>query len=186
MAFVANGQASTSDLESHLSASSYTTKTRGERMTPAARPSGQGVYCLADIKSSTHLIYKLTTPNSLGEVQDAFGILDQGSFVVSTKNPESNSGGNQLPGNANFPQSLQKTFGTRSWLPLTPEHLTYNETGLLFIGSGAHNLETDTANEDLTRLSHEDEARESLKLIFKDLGLSLMKHESKPLLGEFA
>lgn len=186
MSFVAKGKALKEDLVARLGSSTYSTKTRGERTTPAARPAGEGVYTIASIASTTHLAYILTQPDEPGEVQKAFGIHAQGSFVVSTKNPESNAQGNQLPGNAKFSSILQNEFGSRSWLPMKPQHLTYDDCGLLLIGEKDEKVEEVDQDHVLSDLHTEDVSRESLHQIFEDLGLSLKTHQSKPLLGEFA
>lgn len=189
MAFVAQGKANTEDIRNRLASNTYSTKTRGERTTPAGRPMGEGVYCIANVQDTTHLAYILSTPTEMGEVQDAFGLHHQGSFIISVKNPQSKSGGNQLPGNANFPEELQKEFGSRSWLPMKPQHLDYDDCGLLFIGQKEEAADKidEEVHEALTKLEDEDSARESLKQIFIDLGLSLKEHESKPLIdGKFS
>ena len=189
MAFVAQGSATTDEIAGRLAKNTYSTKTQGERTTPAARPIGEGVYCIAKIKDSTHFAYKLSTPSDIGEVQKEFGLNEQGAFVISTKNPQAKSGGNQLPGNAKFPSNLQEAFGSRGWLPTVPQHLDYDDCGLLLIaqkGDAVHEIDEEV-NEALSTLEDEDSSRESLKQIFIDLGLSLKEHESKPLAtGEFA
>lgn len=186
MAFVADGGIHTKEIKERLAANTYSTKTRGERTTPAARPFGEGVYSLVSHGNATHLCYRLTTPTELGPVQEAFGVHEMGSFVLSTKNPESKSRGVALPSTCKFPESLQTEFGTRNWLPTRTEHLSYDGCGLLFIGTKAGDLGDLDDDGVLSKLGQEDESRESMKQIFEDLGISLKTHESKPLLGEFA
>lgn len=187
MGFVAQGEIHTDEIKERLAASTYSTKTRGERTTPAARPSGEGVYSLVSHNNATHLCYRLTQPNEMGEVQETFGIHEMGSFALSTKNPESGSRGIQvMPSSAKFPDSLQTEFGSRSWLPTRVEHLGYDGCSLLFIGKQPDKLGDLDKDGVLEKLGEQDESRESLKHIFEDLGISLKTHESKPLLGEFA
>lgn len=187
MGFVASGEIDTNEMKERLAENSYSTNTRGERMTPAARPFGEGVYSLVSHDGSTHLCYRLITPSSMGEVQKEFGVHDMGRYVLSTKNPESSSRGIQvLPSTCKFPESLHHEFGSRSWLPTRAEHLAYDGCGLLFIGTKPGELGELDEDGVLEQLGHEDESRESIRQIFQDLGITLKTHESKPLLGEFA
>lgn len=71
-----------------LSKSEYMTKTMGGRTTPAATPIGEGVYAITSTGRESHLVYMLTLPEKLGEVQKEMGLKKKGSFIISTKNPE--------------------------------------------------------------------------------------------------
>jgi hypothetical protein len=95
-AFVEKSGASFQTLkEEFLRASEeYQTKTAGARHTPAATPVGEGVYAITSTGRASHLVYMLTLPGELGEVQREIGLKERGSFVISTKNPE-------FPGPAN-------------------------------------------------------------------------------------
>lgn len=66
----------------------YTTLTLGERVTPACRPAGEGVYGIVKRDNYSHLAYVLELPHELGEVQKALNIVAEGCFVLSVKNPE--------------------------------------------------------------------------------------------------
>src|SRR5689334_18770378 len=63
----------------------YHTKTKGERTVAGARPCGEGVYGIIEHKGHTHLAYVLEFPEELGDVQKAFRIEREGSFIVSVK-----------------------------------------------------------------------------------------------------
>lgn len=184
MAFVAGGKVATKDIQGLLAANTYQTKTRGQRTTPTARPMGEGVYSIVSTNGSTSLSYMLTKPDEVGDVQKVFGLSDQGTFTVSTKNPESNASGNQLPGNAKFAPDLQEEFGSRAWLPLNAKHLEYDDCGLLLIGHQSDQVKDES--DVLEELHKEDESRENFSQVFEDLGLSLKDYQSKPLMGEFA
>lgn len=80
--------------EEFLKGNDYDTKTAGTRHTPAATPVGEGVYAITSTGRESHLVYMLTLPEKLGEVQKEMGLKSQGSFIISTKNP-------QYPGPAN-------------------------------------------------------------------------------------
>jgi len=71
-----------------LSSSEYDTKTAGTRHSPAATPIGEGVYAITSTGRESHLVYMLTLPEKLGEVQQKIGLKEKGSFIISTKNPE--------------------------------------------------------------------------------------------------
>ena len=71
-----------------LASSEYETKTAGHRHTPAASPVGEGIYAITSTGRESHLVYVLTLPEKLGEVQKEMGLKEKGSFIISTKNPE--------------------------------------------------------------------------------------------------
>ena len=99
-AFVEKAGASFTDLkEQFLAGAEYTTKTAGQRHTPAASPVGEGIYAITKTGRGSHLAYVLTVPEELGEVQREIGLKEKGSFVVNTKNPEYPS-----PPNARLPK----------------------------------------------------------------------------------
>lgn len=89
MAFVEKTHASFKELrDDFLSASDYETKTAGTRHTPAATPAGEGVYAITSTGRTSHLVYLLTLPAELGEVQKKMGVGQRASFIMSTKNPD--------------------------------------------------------------------------------------------------
>jgi hypothetical protein len=107
---------SESELEQGLREQTYKTKTRGERVVPAARSAGEGRYALAEVESSLRLIYKLSRPRRSGAVQRTFNIVPKAEFVISIKNPDKSSPpGAGLPEHeeADYPKSLRKSFGGR-------------------------------------------------------------------------
>jgi hypothetical protein len=81
------------EIEQKFTRQSYDTKTRGRRVEPAARPAGEGVYALIRHEDHTHLTYALELPERRGEVQKRFKIEDEGSYIVSIKNPAKSSPG---------------------------------------------------------------------------------------------
>jgi hypothetical protein len=88
------------DIDKKLDAEVYTTKTRGERHISGARPVAEGVYALVRYHDHVHLgysplfsslnvsAYVLELPDEPNEVQKAFNIGKEGSFVLQVKNPE--------------------------------------------------------------------------------------------------
>jgi hypothetical protein len=114
----------------------FITKTRGERVRPAARPAGEGVYEIVRHDRHTHLVYALELPKKPGQVQQELHIEKEASYIFSIKNPE-------IPSQArleeshrpDFPQTLQEKFAHRRWISVDPpEFLNYEGTELLLIG----------------------------------------------------
>ena len=99
MLFVEKANASMGEIKSGMGASDYATKTAGTRHTPAMAPIGEGVYALTSTGRESHLAYMVTIPSELSEVQRDVGLREQGSFIVSVKNPQ--YGG---PANTNLPK----------------------------------------------------------------------------------
>jgi hypothetical protein len=126
------------ELRQMLAGGTYETETRGDRHLPAARPVGEGVYCLARRGRSSILAYALELPAEPGEVQRAFHIEKQGHFVLSVKNPEAA----RPPGigldeeqKAEFPDELMERFGARKWIAADPpEFLNYEGAEIVLIG----------------------------------------------------
>jgi hypothetical protein len=88
-----------------LASSEYETKTAGTRHAPAATPVGEGVYAITSTGRESHLVYLLTLPAEMGEVQREIGLKERGSFVISTKNPEFPGPANaRLPKAAEYPK----------------------------------------------------------------------------------
>ena len=177
MAFVEQAQVSNQTLkEKFYSGSDYTTKTTGTRHTPEVTPLGEGVYAMTTTgggQGTTHLVYMLTIPEEIGEVQKDVGLADKGSFVVSLKNPKSSGPSYaQLPQKPDFPDEVFEEFRGRGWMPAHPKHLDYANAQMLLIGENfesSDNLEAaakdakddskETPQEELEKLEHEDELR---------------------------
>lgn len=71
-----------------VSVDEYDTKTHSHRVSPAARPVGEGMYSLVRhetaTKTSTYLVYQLEHPgpHKKHELQEVMNIEAQGSFVI--------------------------------------------------------------------------------------------------------
>ncbi|KAF1985739.1 tetrapyrrole biosynthesis, uroporphyrinogen III synthase [Aulographum hederae CBS 113979] len=191
MTFIEKANVSMSDLKDEfMKGSDYETKTAGTRHTPAVAPVGEGVYAITTVKSSSHLAYMLTIPSEIGEVQNAMGIRDNGSFVLSLKNPSVTGPANaSLPQGPEFSKDIMEEFRGRAWMSVRAEHMGYENAQLLLIGSGADDvakaLETTKSDEKngkmepeeaMDKLEGEDEERvEHLHgddSVFADLGIS--------------
>ncbi|TVY36694.1 hypothetical protein LCER1_G009242 [Lachnellula cervina] len=191
LVFVDKGEATVKDLRDQLQGSEYATKTVGTSTTEPVTPFAEGIYAITSTGRESHLAYHLTVPSSIGEIQKELGLHEQGSFVVSAKNPETPSPGNAgLDNPAKYPEELQKKFRGLRWMPLVPELLAYAGTQVLLIGEAMGGLgksveemskdqrddEKETPSEELEKLEEEDHDRvENLKEddpVFADLGLS--------------
>ncbi|KAM4057691.1 hypothetical protein HRG_009318 [Hirsutella rhossiliensis] len=139
MAFVEMSSPSYDELKrKFLASDDYETKTAGTRHTPAATPVGEGVYAITTTGRESHLAYMTTLPEKLGSVQTKLGLKDQGSFVLSTKNPQHKGPANaRLPKGPEFPEEIIKEFRSLRWLPSRPEHLNYENAQLLLIGESS-------------------------------------------------
>jgi len=165
----------------------YTTKTRGERKLEAARPAGEGFYSIVEHHGHTHLAYVLELPQDLGEVQHAFNIEKEGSYVIAVKNPESPApfGVPSAQLKEELPSHLQALFHGRKWIPVVrPELLDYKGTEIIIIGA------SDDLKQEFGELGAEmekEEQRDMKKLrpaskLFEELHLDKKKYFPQPLL----
>lgn len=101
------------EIEQGLRRETYSTKTLGERLQPAARPVGEGIYEIIKHRGHTNLIYALELPEELGKAQKDLGIKTEASYIITIKNPEAASpNGMGLPAEekADLPEHLQNRF----------------------------------------------------------------------------
>jgi hypothetical protein len=155
LSFVEKTGASFDDIKNtFLKGSDYETKTAGKRHTPAATPAGEGVYAITTTGRESHLAYMLTLPEKLGEVQKELGLKSKGSFIISTRNPETSPpAGAQVPEGPDYPKEyvysavrvdksltdirLQEEFRGLRWLPSQPKHLDHVKSQILLIGESS-------------------------------------------------
>lgn len=163
------------DVEDELDEEVYKTKTRGTRLLPAARPVGEGVYEIAKHGDHTHLAYALELPKRTGKVQEGFNLEEEGSYIITVKNPEKpapEGAGLNEEQKAEFPQRLKKRFEGRSFVNAEPtEFLDYEGAELVLVGA-REGSEIELKPEAETEASAE---------IFRDLKLEREKHPVKPL-----
>lgn len=162
-----------------LSEETYSTKTRGERHLPDARPAGEGVYRLLRHHDHTHLVYALELPGEPGEVQEALDIKSEASYIVNVKNPQRDSP--QTPGlsadrQADFPKRLMERFRERKFAEVDPpDFLDKEGAEIVFIAASE-----DISEELGIELDTEKESADSAE-IFKDLRLDKSKRPTRPL-----
>lgn len=166
-------------LRSEFDATTYRTKTRGERRVPPVRPAGEGVYALVRHGSHTHFAYALELPDTPGEVPQAFNIAPEASFVISVKDPDQPAPpGAGLRGEqqVRFPRKLQERFHGRRFVPVDPPaFLDHAGTELMLVGAREEpeqelGVEFDTDEEDAASAD-----------IFRDLRLRKSEHPLRPL-----
>jgi hypothetical protein len=178
-AFVEKVSRTAGEIEAELRREEYATKTRGERVAPAARPAGEGVYALVRHVDHTHLAYALELPEKPGPVQKALEIEREASYILSVKNPEAPSPpevGLAPDEAARYPRPLQEIFHGRRFVPADPpELLDYPGTQLLLIGASANVREELGVDLDPQR---EDERTAE---IFRDLHIARSQHPVEPL-----
>ncbi|KAI1176548.1 hypothetical protein F4777DRAFT_597543 [Nemania sp. FL0916] len=139
ISFVEKTHASLKTLrEDFLAESEYETKTVGKRHTPAAQPAAEGVYAITTTGSESHLVYMITLPAELGEVQMELGLKRQGSWVVSTRNPEYEAPrAMATKEGAEYPKDVQDEFRKLRWMPSQPRHFDYVNSQILLIGESS-------------------------------------------------
>jgi hypothetical protein len=166
-------------IEQELQHEIYETKTRGERIQPAARPAGEGIYALVRHDGHTHLVYALELPERPREVQWGLNIKKEGSYILSIKNPRVSSPPGTGLGEkrkAHFPKHLQERFRERRFIAADPpDFLNYEGAELLFIGSAE-----DVGKELGINITPQQES-ESTADIFNELRMVKSRHPTKPL-----
>ncbi|KAL3463036.1 hypothetical protein BJX64DRAFT_258100 [Aspergillus heterothallicus] len=198
MGFVEKSDVSVKQLhESFIASDTYETSTRGTREIPEARPYAEGVYAITSTKRATHLVYHITLPQTLGEIQEDFGLSVRGSWLLQSKNPKFPGPPNaRLPKEPEFPQHIQEKFKEYRWIPTEPELLGYPNAQFLMIGSATGDLgkaataesgdkrpEEEQPEEELIEMEDENKSRvEALggdHAIYQDLGYHAKEKYSK-------
>ena len=179
-AFVDKVSRKADEVTRELGPEEYETKTRGERTRPAARPAGAGVYAIVRHGDHTHLAYVLELPTEGKDVQRALNIREEGSYIISVKNPEKPSprgAGLEEREEAKFPKRLQERFKERRFINVDPpEFMNHEGAELLFIGAAG-----DVSEVLCIVLDAESESADSAE-VFTDLRLDREQHPTAPLL----
>lgn len=167
------------EVEDEFEARRYSTKTRGERTLPPARPAGEGVYALVRRGRNLHLTYELELPERPGEVQKELNIEPQAAFVLSVKNPEAGSPpGAGLPEReeARYPKPLEQEFRGRRFASEDARLLDYEGAEFVLVGARtdperAYDLDIETEHETAGKAD-----------IFRQLKMSARDHPIAPLI----
>ncbi|HXN52591.1 MAG TPA: hypothetical protein VN943_11700 [Candidatus Acidoferrum sp.] len=170
---------SAEQLDQELDRQRYQTKTRGERLEPAARPAGEGVYLIACHENHTHIAYALELPRTPGEAQQQLNIRKQASIIVTVKNPDVDSPPRTgLPSSRKpqYPAALKRKFQNKRFVDLDPpDFLNYPGTEFVLIGASAD------ANEELGIQLHPRRKPKESADTFTELKLEPDLHPAKPL-----
>ncbi|ROT41904.1 hypothetical protein SODALDRAFT_286833 [Sodiomyces alkalinus F11] len=163
MVFVDMAQVSFQQLkDDFLKGTEYETKTRGTSHVPPATPAAEGVYAITSTGRESHLVYMLTLPEELGEVQEELGLKKEGSFIVSTKNPSYPGPANaQLPKKPEFSQGIMDEFAKKRWIPSKPAHFDFVNAQLLLVGE--HGVEKATEPQKDDEADGKEEPKEVLE-----------------------
>ncbi|KAH7410371.1 tetrapyrrole biosynthesis, uroporphyrinogen III synthase [Phaeosphaeria sp. MPI-PUGE-AT-0046c] len=197
MAFVEKANTSIQDLKDNFfKGSEYETRTQGTRHVDPVTPIAEGVYALTRTEDrTTHLVYSTTIPAELGEIQEDLGIKDQGSFIVSVKNPErSGPASASLPQKPDFSKEIIEEFRGLAWTEVKPKYLDHPYCQILLIGEHMEKgvepttkdkkHEKETPQEELEKLEHEDELRvkhlHGDDSVFDDLQISKKDYPKVP------
>lgn len=167
------------EMEDELHEEKYGTKTRGERVRPAVRPAGEGVYAIVRHGDHTHLAYVLEIPKRAERVQKDLNIEEEGSYIISVKNPDTpapRGAGLRGEQKADFPEELRKAFRGRRFADADPpDFLDYEGAEIMLIGAkgdAMRGLGIDLNPEVETEATAE---------IFRDLHLERDQHPTAPL-----
>jgi hypothetical protein len=177
------------EVNSYLGMESYHTETVGDREIEPARPCGEGVYQIVKHHAHTHLAFVLEVPEEMGEVQDAFNLHKEGSYIISIKNPEISSKLRlQYSKKADFPKELIGKFQGKRFIPVQPTSLL-NYPGVELIIIGATEAITDElgkAGEELEELEKMEMKRLDDEKLFNELRMNKAEHPAEPLIkGEW-
>jgi len=171
------------DITKQLDEKHYETKTRGDREIGGARPVAEGVYAIVERHRHTHIAYVIEIPHEMMEVQEAFNIKKEGSYIITIKNPESTSppaSGLKEGHKAKLPEELQAHFEGRRFHSANPtSFLDYEHTEILLIAAYDRVAPLGLAGEEL-KLMEEKEFDEVELLqdekLFRELRMSKEHH----------
>lgn len=162
------------ELREVFKTTTYSTKTKGERVQPEIRACGEGVYSIASAQKNTYFAYELEFPKQPQDVQEKFNIASQASYVISVKN-QFLAGINSAQA-ANFPEKLKRKFHDLRFVPVDPpEFLSYPGAEILLIGAMGE------VGKELENKMEKNEKDFDRDKIFNDLRLWKNKHTTKPL-----
>jgi hypothetical protein len=168
-----------SSIRAMLEEESYSTKTRGRRTRPAARPLGEGVYRIVRHEGHTHLIYALELPERLGAAQKEFDIQKEASYVLTIANPERSSppaAGLSKVRRASFPNHLKELFRDRKFVDADPPEFLDHEGAEFLLVSAAEDIK-----EELGVTMRKDKEKPTTADLFKELRLDRKKNPVEPL-----
>ncbi|MFP4416160.1 MAG: hypothetical protein ACLFSB_02710 [Chitinispirillaceae bacterium] len=166
-------------IRQELMEQTYSTKTRGRRRVPAARPFGEGVYRIVKHDGHTHLVYALELPKQEREPQHALNVEDQASYVISVKNPQRPSprgAGLGPKQEAQYPKYLMEKFRGRKFSEVDPVEFLDHEGAEMMLVSASEDIQDELG----ITLDVENETKASAD-IFRDLHVDSNNRPTEPL-----
>jgi hypothetical protein len=130
--------------------------THEKRHLKDARLIAMGMYGIVRHTTHSHLAYFLELPEELGEVQKAFHLQSQGSFILKIKNPKLIEGGSV---DISGVKDLVENFGERRWGDVDKDAKLLDVKKLEFILVGASSdpvTELGTAGEEMEEFEKEE------------------------------
>jgi hypothetical protein len=162
------------EIEREFEEETHQTKTRGQQKREPARPVGEGVYDIVLHNGHTHFAYALRLPEKIGQVQKDLALAEEGSYIISVKNPKTPSKVGFERKAPHYPRELEDRFGNRKWIALDPPSLLdYEGTQILLIGA------EEDVSDDLGIEIHPEE--ENMNAIFDELHLAKDQQATAPL-----
>jgi hypothetical protein len=131
-------------------------------------------------RGHTHLAYALELPTQPGRVQRDLNIAEEGSYIVTVKNPETPPApgtGLDETRRANFPEHLQRRFRGRRFIDVDPPDFLDHEGAEIVLVGASH----DVFEELGVQLDREHETAATAE-IFTDLRVERSLHPVAPLL----
>ncbi len=123
----------------------------------------------------------------MGEVQNAFNIEKEGSYIIAVKNPTISNppnAGLSSEQKVEYPSEYAQKFGDKRWIPVNPvDLLDFNGVEIIFIG-GAEDIvkELGESGEQLLKEEEEDLKKIDDQSLFHELRMSSKSHRAEPLL----
>jgi len=128
----------------------------------------------------THLAYVIEIPQEMMEVQEAFNIKKESSYIITIKNPEAPSSGLKENQKVIFPKELQELFGgNRFHSANPPTFLNHKNSEMILIAAYDHVSALGRAGEELKSMEEKElgeiQALQDDKL-FQELRMSKKHH----------
>jgi hypothetical protein len=133
-AFVGRVSENIDDIIAELAEQTYTKTTGGHRKARSC-VLATGVYGIFFHDGHTHLGYVIEYPTNITDLHKQFNLEQEGSYVISVKNPTAESKNFVKKKRPNFPSQMMGHFSNKEWVPLQPYFLEFPGTELMLVES---------------------------------------------------
>jgi hypothetical protein len=133
-AFVGRVSENIDDIIAELAEQTYTKTTGGHRKARSC-VLATGVYGIFFHDGHTHLGYVIEYPTNITDLHKQFNLEQEGSYVISVKNPTMESKNFAKKNRLNFPSHVLAHFSNKEWVPLQPYFLEFSGTELMLVES---------------------------------------------------